>query len=181
MIEEHTPRTDWRLTGWRITALAASIVLVLGLTVLVRQSSAPPGNDIVAEALAARANLIQPRAFVAIRSAADAHSQNLIMARALDTTVKAPDMSRMGYQLVGIQSYAAPARSFELLYRDREGRAFTLYLRRSAGAPRFDQFEQNGLRVCVWQDDVVGTVMAGQMSAAEMQRMASLAYTGLTL
>jgi len=31
----------------------------------------------------------------------------------------------------------------------------------------------------VWQDDRISTVMAGTMSAAEMQRLASLAYLGL--
>ena len=58
---------------------------------------------------------------------------------------------------------------------------FTLYLRRSDGTARFDQFERAGLRVCVWQDEQLGMVMAGNVSTAAMQRLASLAYTGLTL
>ena len=64
--------------------------------------------------------------------------------------------------------------------RRRTGQIFTLYLRHSSGQPRFDQFKQDGLRVWIWQDDVVGMVMAGKMSVAEMQRLASLAYVGLT-
>jgi hypothetical protein len=36
------------------------------------------------------------------------------------------------------------------------------------------------LRVCIWQDDQVGMVMAGDVSTAAMQRLASLAYSGLT-
>jgi hypothetical protein len=35
------------------------------------------------------------------------------------------------------------------------------------------------VRVCLWQDDVLATVMVGEMSAAEMLRVASLAYNGL--
>ena len=69
----------------------------------------------------------------------------------------------------------------ELLYRDRQDRLFTLYVRRSDGSARFDQFKRAGLRVCVWQDDQLGMVMAGDVSTAAMQRLASLAYTGLTL
>jgi anti-sigma factor RsiW len=68
-----------------------------------------------------------------------------------------------------------------LFYRDRTGRLFTLYLRHSDGMVRFDQFMRDGLRICVWQDEEVGTVMAGNVSTADMQRLASLAYTGLTL
>ncbi len=181
MIEEPTGRADWRRMGWGLTALAASFILVLGLTIAIRQQASPAGSDIVAQALAARANLVQPRTFIAIRSAQDAHLQDAAMTKALDTTAKAPDLSRMGYRLVGIQVYSMPQRAFELVYRDRAGRAFTLYLRRSgSGAARFDQFVQNGVRICVWQDDVVGMVMAGKMSAAEMQRLATLAYSGLT-
>jgi anti-sigma factor RsiW len=181
MIEEQTERSDWRRMSWGLTALAASFILVLGMTIAVRQATPVAGADIVTQALAARGNFVQPRAFIAIRSAADVHSQDVAMTKALDTAAKAPDLSRMGYHLVGIQVYAAPQRSFELVYKDRTGQAFTLYLRRSAGeAARFDQFVQNGVRICVWQDDVVGMVMAGKMSAAEMQRLATLAYSGLT-
>ena len=45
--------------------------------------------------------------------------------------------------------------------------------------PRFALLEEQGLRVCVWQDSVIGIVMAGKMSAAEMERLAGLAYEGL--
>ncbi|HEY5046692.1 MAG TPA: hypothetical protein VII49_01560 [Rhizomicrobium sp.] len=180
-IEEETHRTNWRRAAVPIMALAAGIVLVFGLTIAFRQSAIPTHGDIVAEALAARANEVGPLAVIAVHSSADAQAQDRAMAQALATPVKAPDLSRMGYRLVGIESYDAPAQSFELVYRDRSAHVFTLYLRRSSGAPRFDQFVENGLRVCIWQDDVVGAVMAGKMSAAQMQRLASLAYVGLTL
>jgi anti-sigma factor RsiW len=95
--------------------------------------------------------------------------------------VSAPDLQRMGYNLVGLRVYGhAPAgKGVELLYRHKDNRVFALYLRHPSGAPRFDQYKQGKLRVCIWQDDVLGAVMTGEMSAAEMQRLASLAYTGL--
>jgi hypothetical protein len=53
-------------------------------------------------------------------------------------------------------------------------------VRRSDSAARFDQIDRRGLRVCIWQDDQISTVMAGNISAAVMQRLATLSYTGLT-
>ncbi len=71
-------------------------------------------------------------------------------------------------------------KSVELRYRRRaRNRDFALYVRHPSSAVRFDQYKRAGLRICVWQDDVLGTVMTGPISAAEMQRLASLAYTGL--
>jgi anti-sigma factor RsiW len=91
-------------------------------------------------------------------------------------------MAALGYQLVQIRLYGASNKgAAELSYRDRENRLFTLYLRHSDGSVRFDQFKRDDLRICVWQDEELGTVMAGNVSTAAMQRLASLAYTGLTL
>jgi anti-sigma factor RsiW len=83
----------------------------------------------------------------------------------------------MGYQLSGLHLYGKAA---EIVYRGPQDQLFTLYVRRSDGAARFDQFERRGLRVCIWQDDQISTVMAGNISAAVMQRLATLSYTGLT-
>jgi anti-sigma factor RsiW len=180
MIENDMRRPQWRSMGVAAMALAASVLLVFGLTISFRQSAAPVPGDIVADALAARANEVGPQTIISVRSPADAQLQNVAMAKALATRVMAPNLSRMGYQLIAIETYDSPSLAFELVYRDRKARVFTLYLRRSSGAPRIDQFAEKGLRICVWQDDVVGMVMAGQMSTAEMQHLAIRAYDGLT-
>ncbi len=180
-IEQASARQPWRAQAWGITALAASLVLVLSGVLAYREFALPARDDVVADALAARTQTLRPEAVIPVSSTRVADAEAGMMTRTLATRIKAPDLSRMGYRLVGIDVYSEPARAFELRYTDQEGRVFTLYLRRSSGAPRFDQFEDKGLRVCIWQDDVIGTVMAGKMSAAEMQRLASLAYTGLTL
>jgi anti-sigma factor RsiW len=180
-IERASARRPWHGQALGIAALAASLVLVLTGVLAYRQFARPARDDVVADALAARADSLRPEAVIPVASERVAEAEAGVMTRTLATRVKAPDLSRMGYRLVGIDIYSEPARSFELRYRDGEGRIFTLYLRKSSGTPRFDQFEDKGLRVCIWQDDVIGTVMAGKMSAAEMQRLASLAYTGLTL
>lgn len=180
-IEAATARRPWQRQVWAITALAASVVLVLAGVFALREFRPASRDDIVADALAARADTLRPDRVIPVSSPKVAAAEAGVMTQQLATRVKTPDLSRMGYRLVGIDAYSAPARSFELRYADADGRVFTLYVRRSSGAPRFDQFEEKGLRVCVWQDDVVGTVMAGTMSVAEMQRLASLAYTGMEM
>ncbi|HTT83373.1 MAG TPA: hypothetical protein VMF67_07815 [Rhizomicrobium sp.] len=178
-IETATKPRRWRAQSGGIAALAASLVLVFAGFLAWRVFVHPARDDIVADALAARAGALVPVSVIPAEPkvvAAEAH----VMTMALDARVKAPDLSRMGYRLVGINVYSNPTHAFELRYA-RNGEIFTLYLRRSSGTPRFDQFRQDGLRVCIWQDDVVGMVMAGTMSVDEMQRLASLAYTGLTL
>lgn len=176
-IERATARPRWRTHALGISALAASLVLIICGVIAYRELANPLRDDIVADALAARAGTIHPVSVVPA-DAAKVAAEARVMTAALDARAKAPDLSRLGYRLAGINVYSEPNRAFELRYaRGRE--IFTLYLRRSPGAPRFDQFKEDGLRVCIWQDDVLAMVMAGTMSVAEMQRLASLAYTGL--
>jgi anti-sigma factor RsiW len=96
--------------------------------------------------------------------------------------VKAPDLSRVGYKLASMRIYGgiAGGKAVELSYRDGSDRVFTLYLRHPSSPPRVDLLNRDGVRICIWQDDVVGAVMVGRMSAGEMARIASLAYAGLT-
>jgi anti-sigma factor RsiW len=180
-IETATARQRWRPQSWGIAALAASFVLVFVGLFTLRDFVRPVRGDVVADALAVRAGTVQPDSVISADSTKAVAAEAHVMTAVLDARVKAPDLSRLGYRLVGINVYSEPKRAFELRYAAPDGQIFTLYLRRSPGTPRFDQFKQDGLRVCVWQDDVVGMVMAGTMSVAEMQRLASLAYTGLTL
>jgi anti-sigma factor RsiW len=167
--------------AWAMLALAASFVLVLSGTIVWRQVAVTPRNDVVADALAARALERKPDYVVPVSSEGDAQAESAVMAKSLATRVKAPDLSRMGYRLVGIDVYSTPAPSFDLRYVDTRGRAVTLYIRRSPGSTRFDILEMKGLKVCIWQDNIISTVVTGNMSAGEMQRLASLAYSGLTM
>jgi anti-sigma factor RsiW len=135
----------------------------------------------VREALAARADMLESNEVVAVASPAETGNVNHILAAALKMRVKAPDLSRMGYKLETVHVYGnvPGGKSVELRYRDAKSRDFALYVRHPSSGVRFDQYRSAGLRVCIWQDDVLGTVMTGPISAAEMQRLASLAYTGL--
>jgi anti-sigma factor RsiW len=178
-IEAETTRRRWSAQSLGIAALAASFVLLFVGLFAWHNFGQPVAGDIVADALAARAGTPQPEAVVPAQAKALTEEAR-VMTAVLDARVKAPDLSRLHYRLIDINVYSLPKRAFELRYASADGQIFTLYLRRSSGQPRFDQFKQDGMRVCVWQDDVVGMVMAGKMSVAEMQRLASLAYVGLT-
>jgi len=171
-----------RNTWWApITAIAASIVLLIGGLSTYHRLPANGEESIVREALAARADMLESNEVVAVASPAEAGNVNHILAAALRMHVKAPDLSRMGYTLESVHVYGnvPGGKSVELRYRDAKSRDFALYVRHPSSGVRFDQYRNAGLRVCIWQDDVLGTVMTGPISAAEMQRLASLAYTGL--
>ena len=167
---------SWRLTG----AIAALLLLAIGLSPLAyRLWSAGPFGEIVTAALAAR----QEPGEKTLNVAGNALQYDAAVSAAVSEQVKVPDLAKMGYHLVSIRLYpSAPGGSAaEFLYRDQANRLFSVYLRHSDGTARFDQFERQGLRVCVWQDDQLGMVMAGDVTTAAMQRLASLAYAGLTL
>jgi anti-sigma factor RsiW len=172
-----------RRSAWLapITAIAASIVLLVAGLSTYRQLPANGEESIVREALAARADMLEAHEAIAVASAAQAQGTDRVIAGALGMRLRAPDLTRMGYRLTNVRIYenVPGGRSVELRYRDAANRDFALYVRHPSSGVRFDQYRRAGLRICVWQDDVLGTVMTGPISAAEMQRLASLAYTGL--
>jgi len=178
------PPTPSRWRAWAAGgAIAAALLLALAGTASLWRTQPASPDGIVEAALAARAEPVRGEKIVPVAANAGIHRYDAALKSAVAMNVKVPDLARMGYRLAGLHLYAQAAggRAAELLYRGPQGRLFTLYLRHSDGAARFDQFERKGLRVCVWQDEELGTVMAGNVSTAAMQRLASLAYTGLTL
>jgi anti-sigma factor RsiW len=172
-------RRQWR----RLAAIAAVLLLALaGAIAYWQHGLQAQGGGIVQAALDARTHRLHGETAITV-AGPDIRSYDAVLRNVVAMKVKVPDLRRMGYRLTGIHFYpqSPRGRAAELLYRDGQGRLFTLYLRRSDGAARFDQFERDGLRVCIWQDDALAMVMAGNVSTAAMQRLASLSYTGLTL
>ncbi len=169
-----------RTTNWRLMGAVAALLLVMVGVGGTYWGLRPAGEsgDVVQLALDARETALAVQKLVAVNGVADARRYNAVLSGIVASNIKVPDLSRMDYQLTSIRFYGNAA---ELSYHDSENRLFTLYLRRSDGKPRFDQFERNGLRICVWQDDQISMVMAGNVSVAAMQKLASLAYIGLTV
>jgi anti-sigma factor RsiW len=160
---------------WR--AIAASVLLCLGAGGGGAWLLRPPADTILADAERAR-DATMPRTALPQPEGSD-H----LLRTALGLPVRAPDLEALGYRLVGVQilPVGAGAHAAELVYQDGNAVRLTIYVRRSSGAARFDLLRRGSLRVCIWQDDVVGAVITGQMSAGAMMRVASRAYADLDL
>jgi anti-sigma factor RsiW len=168
------PRQRPHIVALRRTvfALAASLVLMFAGWTAYQRVAPQEGEALIAEALAVHGGAT---AVVPVDAAR-------IMTAALGLPLQAPDLSKMGFALAGVE-VIEPSRgtkAVKLAYRDANDRRFTVYLKPSSGTPRFDMLKRGAVRICVWQDDVLGTIMLGEMSAAEMLRLASLAYSGLS-
>jgi anti-sigma factor RsiW len=166
-------------TRWRQACAIAAILLVMVIGPLAWRYYYAPATDtdVVQVALDAREGMPAGVRHVASNDDLKTDRYGTALRQAVAFNVRIPDLSRMGYRLEGLHLYDKAA---EILYRGPQDQLFTLYVRRSDGSARFDQFERRGLRVCIWQDDQISTVMAGNISAAVMQRLATLSYTGLT-
>lgn len=160
---------------------AALIIFITASSYVVYDARNSSQEEIVQTALDARGAESVPAKVIGV-PLGNIRQYNSVLAAAVGLDLKVPDLAALGYQLVQIRLYRmSGAGAAELSYRDRQNRLFTLYLRRSDGSVRFDQFTRDGLRICVWQDEDLSTVMAGNVTTAAMQRLAALAYTGLTL
>lgn len=172
------PKTSFRLIGSIAAALLVAVIGTLSYVAL----RPPAAGEIVQEALNAREQVSRPEKVVAVENGAEAGRYAAILRSAVGPDVKVPDMRKLGYRLAGIRVFSQGAA--ELAYRDQKNSVVTVYVRqvhRSDGEPRFEQFGRDGLRVCVWQDDKIATVIAGNISTAAMQRLASVAIYGLYL
>lgn len=97
---------------------------------------------------------------------------------ALSIPVKVPDLERWGYKLTAIAVYGQAA---QLSYQDAAGKLFTMYLRKSLGADRFDLHQEGKTEICVWQNAELAVAMVGEMGAKEMLKLASSSYADLNL
>jgi len=167
------PRMNLRLAG----AIAATLAVLAGAPLVWEYSAVLTGKDVVDVALDAREGTAPKAELIATDGSPKVERYDTALRQAVASNVRVPDLSRMGYRLAGLHIYDKAA---EILYRGPQDQLYTLYIRRSDGTARFDQFARRGLRVCIWQDDQITTVMSGNVSAAAMQRLATLSYTGLT-
>ena len=169
-----------RFSAPLLGAAAAAALLLAALTGYYSFWRAQPASEeIVAAAMRERALVASAENRSASDATARAYDKSL--SDIVGTRVKVPDMRKLGYRLTAIKlQRESSAAAAEITYRGVSGHLFTLYVRHSDGDVRFDQFMRAGLRVCVWQDDQVAMVMTGDESTAAMQRLASLAYSGLS-
>ena len=180
-IEQATARSRRPARYVAIAALAASVLLIVGALGFYG-GMLNQADSTVAEALAARQqqNALEQHLTGGAIEAVGQRDETL--RAALHLPLHVPDLTALGYRLVGIDVYAhgRSTHAVTLTYKNAQGRDFTLFVRPSAGATRFDLLKRGALRICVWQDDEVTAVMMGEMSAGEMMRIASRAYAELS-
>ena len=136
------------------------------------------GDILLQEAEAARNGALPALAHFAGAALPNAQMQNALLSKATGLPVKSPDLRRLGWRLVSLDTYGGAA---ALHYVNAQAQDLSVYVRRSAGSPRFDILKIGQTRACVWQDEVVGAVMMGEMSAGQMMRVAGAAYADLDL
>ena len=159
-------------------AIAAMIVVAwLGYPLL----SGGRGDPLIAEALAIRQGGVHPIHEFAGAQIATADARDRLAETTLASPVKVPDLEKSGYVLASVATYPGhdSRQSLQLTYRGRDGRLFTLYLRPTAGADRFELSQRGTMQVCVWQDDRMSVVMLGEMSPREMLKVATATYADL--
>jgi anti-sigma factor RsiW len=181
-VAQRRPFAFSQLFARNAAALAlAGVLLIIGLGLAYERFTFQKDDSILAEALAARSETMHAEQSFAANEFARPETVNQLLTAALGMMLKAPDLGRIGYSLADIRLYSGVSggTSVKLDYRDAKNRLFTLYLRHPSGPTRIDLLEREGIRICIWQDDVLGTVMLGEMSAGEMARAAGLAYAGL--
>ncbi len=165
----------------RWMAIAAGIALAVCAGAAVRGRW--PGRDtILAEAEAAREGRLDGR-IAAGDPLPPPDARDALLRSALAMPMHVPDLHRFDFRLVHMALYRRPGGGggAQLAYVDRNGQMLTIYVRPSDGKVQFDILRHGQTRVCVWQDDVVGAVIMAKVSAAEMLRIASTAYTSLNL
>lgn len=161
-------------------ALAAGVALVASAAV-VRWQWPRRGQTILAEAEAARDGRLDGRLAEGDPLPPPASRDGLLRAT-LGMPVRAPDLERFGFRLARMDLFGRPGGgAAQLRYADPRQRALTIYVRPSDGTVQFDIIRRGETHVCVWQDDVVGAVIIAPVSAADMLRIASSAYTALNL
>jgi len=168
----------------RLLAIAAVIlVVIVSWAISSTYFAAPGGEQIIGEALAARDQTTRPEEIFSADNAPAMARRDAIISAALAMKIRVPSLEKLGYRLQDVRIYngVSGGKAVELDYRNAASRLFTLYVRRPSTPPRVDILERGSIRICIWQDDVVGAVMAGEMTAGEMARLASLAYSGLYL
>jgi anti-sigma factor RsiW len=155
-------------------ALAASLLLIF--------MPGEPRDPAIQQALEARDNARTPSRELDGRDPTSIAAADQAMSAMLGNPVRAPDLKRAGFKLVSAEIYGATGPgAVQLRYEDGMRRLFTVFLRPSAGPDAFMVTQRGAVRICVWQNADLTAVMTGEMSTPELFRLASLAYSSLSL
>ena len=173
--------------AWRRYAAAAAIfALGIGLGWIVRGMFNTPQMPPVSLArLAATAHVVyspEVRHPVEVPAGEEEHLVNWLSKR-LGTTLKAPKLAPLGYELVGGRLLSGPQGPVaQFMYQDTRGQRLTLYVSRQRGEPRDTAFrfsQEDRVSVFYWVDGNFGYALSGEIRKEQLLQVAEVVYKQL--
>lgn len=176
-----------RPRAWLPLAAAAAIfALGAGLGWVVRSQSVPP--QVVSLSLARQAAIAHavyaPEVRHPVEVTAD-DEEHLVrwLSKRLGTTLKAPTLSPLGYDLVGGRLLSGPQGPVaDFMYQDARGQRLTLYISRQKGEPRDTAFrfsQEDRVSVFYWVDGNFGYALSGEIGKQQLLKVADVVYKQL--
>ena len=189
VLDEPVPTTllSLRPRAWPRYAAAVAIFTV-GAAVgwLLRGGSITPQVIPVSFArLAATAHAVyapEVRHPVEVPASEEAHLVGWLSKR-LGTTLKAPQLTPLGYDLVGGRLLSGPQGPVaQFMYQDQRGQRLTLYVSRQRGEPRDTAFrfsQEDRVSVFYWVDGNYGYALSGEIRKDQLLQVADVVYKQL--
>ena len=176
-----------RPRAWRRYAAAAAIfALGIGLGWMVRgMFVAPQILPVSLARLAATAHAVyspEVRHPVEVPAGEEEHLVNWLSKR-LGTSLKAPKLAPLGYDLVGGRLLSGPQGPVaHFMYQDGRGQRLTLYVSRQRGEPRDTAFrfsQEDRVSVFYWVDGNFGYALSGEIKREQLLKVAEVVYKQL--
>jgi anti-sigma factor RsiW len=105
------------------------------------------------------------------------------LSKRLGTTLKAPKLAPLGYELVGGRLLSGPQGPVaHFMYQDARGQRLTLYVSRQRGEPRDTAFrfsQEDRVSVFYWVDGNYGYALSGEMKRDQLLQVAEVVYKQL--
>jgi anti-sigma factor RsiW len=170
----------------RYAAAAAIFTLGIGLGWMVRGTFITPQMVPVSLAhLAATAHAVySPEVRHPVEVTAN-EEQHLVgwLSKRLGTTLKAPKLAPLGYDLVGGRLLSGPQGPVaHFMYQDGRGQRLTLYVSRQRGEPRDTAFrfsQEDRVSVFYWVDGNFGYALSGEIKREQLLQVAEVVYKQL--
>jgi anti-sigma factor RsiW len=176
-----------RPRAWKGYAAAAAIfALGLGLGWLVRGILiAPQMVPLSLARQAATAHIVYaPEVRHPVEVTVD-QEEHLVrwLSKRLGTTLKAPKLGPLGYDLVGGRLLSGPQGPVaHFMYQDARGQRLTLYVSRQKGEPRDTAFrfsQEDRVSVFYWVDGDFGYALSGEVRRDQLLKVADAVYKQL--
>ena len=188
VLDEPVPATllAVRPRAWRRYAAAAVIfALGIGLGWLVRGQFVPAQGAASFARQAAIAHAVYaPEVRHPVEVTAN-EEQHLVgwLSKRLGTTLKAPQLAPLGYELVGGRLLSGPQGPVaHFMYQDSRGQRLTLYVSRQRGEPRDTAFrfsQEDRVSVFYWVDGDFGYALSGEVKKDQLLQVAEVVYKQL--